>query len=316
MRSGFQYTLETTKREIKMTEVRDILVDLGYENIHDHGKDYRMRPIYRESNNSTSLQVNKKNGYFTDYSAGIKGSLTDLIKITLKFDYVQAKQWISKKNINLTKPDTDNRPEIRQSKIFPMENLEEINPIHDYWVERGVSQETMETFCGGIVTEGRMKGRYVFPIFNASREIIGFTGRDITDKSKIKWKHLGNKSFWKYPLQVNYKVLKEANRVILVESVGDMLALWEAGLKNTMVTFGLDVSLEILNQLLRMDLDKITISFNNDENNNDRGNIAAFKARKKLLKYFDPNQVEIKLPVGYNDFGEMPKEKIESYFNG
>ena len=65
-----------------------------------------------------------------------------------------------------------------------------------------------------------------------------------------------------------------------------------------------------------MDLDKITISFNNDENNNDRGNIAAFKARKKLLKYFDPNQVEIKLPVGYNDFGEMPKEKIESYFNG
>ena len=95
-----------------------------------------------------------------------------------------------------------------------------------------------------------------------------------------------------------------------------MLALWEAGLKNTMVTFGLDVSLEILNQLLRMDLDKITISFNNDENNNDRGNIAAFKARKKLLKYFDSNQVEIKLPVGYNDFGEMSKEKIESYFNG
>ena len=64
-----------------MSSVRDILFYLGYENIRDHGKDYRMRPIYRESNNSTSLQVNKKNGYFNDYSAGIRGSLTDLIKI-------------------------------------------------------------------------------------------------------------------------------------------------------------------------------------------------------------------------------------------
>lgn len=297
-----------------MSSVRDILVDLGYENIRDHGKDYRMRPIYRESNNSTSLQVNKKNGYFNDYSAGIRGSLTDLIKITLRLDYRQAQQWISKKQITLSKPETGNRPEIRQSKIFPVDNLKEIKPIHKYWTERGISQETVSRFKGGIVTEGKMKGRYVFPVFNSSRDIIGFTGRDVTGKSKIKWKHLGNKASWKYPLQENYKIIKEANKVILIESIGDMLALWESGIKYAIVTFGLEIGLEILNQLLRMDVDKITISFNNDANNNNRGNIAAEKAKRRLLKYFDPNQVEIRLPSGYNDFGEMPINKIKTFF--
>lgn len=297
-----------------MSSIKDILVDLGYENIRDHGKEYRMRPIYRESSNSTSLQVNKKNGYFTDYSANIKGSLTDLIKITLRVDFSKAKKWISQKNVNIEKSETDDRPEIRQSRSFDMENLEDIKPIHDYWINRGISQETLETFNGGVVEVGKMKGRYVFPIFDSSKQIIGFTGRDITGKSKIKWKHLGNKSCWKYPLQANYRIIKEANEVILVESVGDMLALWQAGIKNTIVTFGLEISLEILNQLLRMDTDTITISFNNDENNNNRGNVAAYKGRKKLHKYFDDGQVEIKLPSGYNDFGEMPAEAIKSTF--
>jgi DNA primase len=109
-------------------------------------------------------------------------------------------------------------------------------------------------------------------------------------------------------------MIREINKVILVESIGDMLALWEAGVKNSIVTFGLEISLEILNQLLRMDVDKITISFNNDEGNNDRGNIAAYKGRKKLLKYFDSKQVEIKLPSGYNDFGEMPANEIKTFF--
>ncbi len=222
---------------------------------------------------------------------------------------------ISQKNINLEKPETEQRPEIRQSRSFDIENLKEIKPIHDYWVNRGISRETLEIFKGGIVSEGKMKGRYVFPIFDSSKQIIGFTGRDIAGESKIKWKHLGNKSHWKYPLQINYRIISEMSKVILVESIGDMLALWQAGIKNTIVTFGLEISLEILNQLLRMDTDMITISFNNDENNNDRGNIAAYKGRKKLYKYFDPEQVEIKLPVGYNDFGEMPTEAIKNIFN-
>ena len=58
--------------------------------------------------------------------------------------------------------------------------------------------------------------------------------------------------------------------------------------------------------------EKIIISFNNDEQNNSAGNLAAQKARKKLLKFFDPEQIKIQLP-SKNDFGEMSKKEINEW---
>ena len=83
-----------------------------------------------------------------------------------------------------------------------------------------------------------------------------------------------------------------------------MLSLWDIGVKETLVTFGLDISLSVLNFLIRMDPDRILISFNNDSKNNDAGNIAAQKAEKKLLNWFDRKQVEIQLPPE-GDFNDM-----------
>ena len=139
-----------------------------------------------------------------------------------------------------------------------------------------------------------MKNRYVFPIFNDKHEILGFSGRDISNKSKIKWKHLGNKSNWCYPSFINLNNLKESKEVYLIESIGDCLKLWDAGIKTAIVTFGLDVSVSILNLLLKIDPNKIYISFNNDSNKNNAGNLAADKTYRKLLRYFDKNQIKIK----------------------
>ena len=87
--------------------------------------------------------------------------------------------------------------------------------------------------------------------------------------------------------------------------------MWEADVKCVIVTFGLDVSVPIINYLLKIDIDEICISFNNDEGNNHAGNLAAEKAKKKLLKYFDIPQVRIALP-SKKDFGEMnPSEILE-----
>ncbi len=93
-----------------------------------------------------------------------------------------------------------------------------------------------------------------------------------------------------------------------------MLSLWDSGIKNVVVTFGLDVSVSIINFLLRYDIDKIHISFNNDQEGNSAGNMAAEKAKKKLLKYFDFGQVLISLPIK-NDFGDMTKEEILEWKN-
>ena len=139
---------------------------------------------------------------------------------------------------------------------------------HSYWINRGVSQETLNLFLGGVADNGKMKNRYVFPIFNAKNNIIGFSGRDITNLSKIKWKHIGEKTEFVYPLFVNSEIIQQQKEIILVESIGDMLSLWQAGVKNTLVTFGTSLSLAILNYSLKLDPKKIYISLNNDSNKN------------------------------------------------
>ena len=95
------------------------------------------------------------------------------------------------------------------------------------------------------MTAGKLKDRYVFPVFDKMDRLIGAAGRDLNNSSPIKWKLIGEKSFWVYPFKYNNEYIKKEKSVFLVESIGDMLALWEAGIKYTLVLFGLTVSSKI-----------------------------------------------------------------------
>ena len=304
-----------------MSEIKDVLQEIGYSNITDGGKYYRMRPIYRDSTNNSSLSAHKETGNFRDFSSNQRGSFNDLVKLTLNLKSPEdAKRWVRNKGVSITEAKSD-KPEIKHPKTYSRDFLDKLPPDHSYWVDRGIDLNVIQEFQGGTCDSGKMKGRYVFPIFNSLQEIIGFSGRDIlpnnpnSDFVRPKWKHIGDKSKWKYPIHLNLKILQERKRVILVESVGDMLALWNAGIKNTIITFGVDVSTEILNCLLKLDMDKITISLNNDYDNNNVGNKAAQKIKNKLLKYFDAHQVKIMLPTK-NDFGDMTKSEITDWAYG
>ena len=66
--------------------------------------------------------------------------------------------------------------------------------------------------------------------------------------------------------------------VILVESIGDALALYEQGIKNVLVMFGLSVNTNIINYLNSKRIDRIFISTNNDRSSpENRGLVAAIK---------------------------------------
>lgn len=292
-------------------EIKEVLTQIGYT-LHDSGKEYRARPIYRDSDNETVLCINKTTGQWIDFKEQISGSFEDLIKISLNLKTKEeAKTWISDR-YGLTISRKQERPLIKGQRIFPKEFLSKLIQNDAYWIKRGVSSETLRTFGGGVAESGKMANRYVFPIFNSKGEVIGLSGRDLLnakESKRPKWKHLGDKCEWKYPLKVNYEIIKQKNEVVLVESIGDMLSLWDAGVKNMIVTFGLDISIPTLNLLIKLDPDKIRLSFNNDSGNNFAGNIAATKAHKKLSKYFSPSQIEIRLP-SKKDFGEMTKEEI------
>ena len=129
------------------------------------------------------------------------------------------------------------------------------------------------------------------------------------ESKRPKWKHIGDKSQWKYPMQVNNKIIRQSKEVIVVESIGDMLALWDAGIHNTAVAFGLQVGLGLLNYFIRVDVDKIILALNNDASNNNAGNEAAQKNLNRLTRYFDHDQIQIALPE-QGDFGDMSLEQI------
>ena len=289
--------------------VFQVLTDLGYK-LKDHGKEYRARPLYRDSDNDTVLKIEKSSGNWFDFKQNISGDLNSLVKLTLKLDGVdEAKQWLKNKNFISQIQTNVEKPLIKSTKNFDISILDRLKGCHDYWINRNITQETISQFKGGLAQAGKMKNRYVFPIFNLKNNIIGFSGRDVTNMSKIKWKHLGEKSDFLYPLFLNHSILQEQREVILVESVGDMLNLWQSDIKNVLVTFGTSLSLPILNHMLKLDIKKIYISLNNDSNKNMAGNIGADKIHARLKRYFDQRQLKISLPIK-KDFGEMTREEI------
>lgn len=296
-----------------MTSVKDILLDLGYSNIIENPKEYRMRPIYRESDNNTVLAVKKDSGRFIDFSRGITGSLEDLIRLSLNLkDPEEVKKWVSQRNISIEKKE-EKKPKIIERKTFDKEMLLKLKKDHSYWINRNIPEEIVSSFEGGIASSGKMNGRYVFPIFNNKDQIVGFSGRDILNREDHpKWKHIGVKSTWVFPAKKSLKKIKDSKEVFIVESIGDCLALFNADITNVLVSFGLDISTSIINFLLKLDVNKIRISFNNDCDKNSAGNEAAEKAYNKLTKFFDSNQVAINLP-DKKDFGEMTTEEIKEW---
>ena len=294
--------------------VYQILIDLGYK-LKDCGKEYRTRPLYRDSDNDTVLKIYKDTGHWFDFKENISGDFSSLVGMTLKLeDPSKAKEWLKDKNFTFHQPKEVSKPLLKSTKKFDLDLLSNLENNHSYWNKRGINNETLSQFKGGVGKAGKMKNRYVFPIFDIKNNIIGFSGRDIANLSKIKWKHLGEKNDFVYPLFLNSQDIETQKEVILVESIGDMLSLYQAGIKNTLVTFGTSLSLGILNYLLKIDVKKIYISLNNDSNKNNAGNIGAEKTHSRLKRYFDDKQLKIALPTK-KDFGEMNKEEILQWKN-
>ncbi len=295
-------------------EVHEILQRLGYTKIKDTGPVYRTKPLYRDSGNETILCVFKDTGNFIDHGRDMRGSLAELVRLTLRLESIQeAKKWLGDDSPDFSK--YKKKPVfIDQNKIFDDENLEHMIKDHSYWEGRGISKETVSLFLGGVddgVEGGKFNNRYVFPIIDhVTEEIIGLSGRKLESNSKRpKWIHHGAKSKWLYPLFINEDLLKEKKEIFLVESIGDMLSLWDAGIKNVITLFGINISDAVLFYLIKLSPQRIFISLNNDGDSSKAGNRGAYKILKDLNYYFKERDCRIALPPK-NDFNEMSKGEI------
>jgi DNA primase len=295
-------------------QIKTVLENLGYK-LSDKGREWRAKPLYRDSDNDTSLSIRKDSGFWIDFAKNYSGGIESLVERTLKKPKGFGETWLKKEGFLKSEKTEDQKREelpLSYERFFDKSLLEKLSPNYNYWIKRGVSKKTLEEFGGGLCSTGKMNGRYVFPIFDQDKNIKGFAGRSIYENNDIKWKLIGRRSEWSYPLFLTRNHIEEERSCIIVESIGDGLSLWDAGVKNFIISFGVNSFEHLYYPLIALDPEKIIISFNDDYKNgksSGSGNYAAKNFQRSLLSFFNKDQVIIKLPTK-NDFGEMTKEEI------
>lgn len=288
--------------------VKDVLESIGYK-VQPFNNYWRMSALYRKSN-SLSLSVHKETGWFQDFVTGQNGPLQNLVALTLGIGKEEAlkklKVWGEGFSIKNSEKET-----LKQEESFDKSFIDDLLPSYAFYRNRGISESTLKRFGGGVKTSGKLNNRFVFPIYDENSQLVGIAGRDLFEKSeRPKWKIIGRGTNFIYPFHITGQEIEKTGQVVLVESIGDGLALYEAGIKNFLVLFGTNISKKVILYLIRQNVQSIIIATNNDEKAvKNWGMDAASKIHKTLLKYFDGSKIEIRLPLK-NDFGEMSKEEI------
>ncbi len=302
-------------------EIYDILTSLGYT-LQDRGSYWQTNAVFRDGDNKTALQIYKDTGVWRDYVNDTPPlKFERLVYQSLGEDKDKLKNILKNKDFSsLDSSFSRTQNKLTMEKTYSEESLKKLLPHYRFYNDKGISSGVLKDLKGGLATQGQLYQRFVFPIYNDLNQIHGFSGRDMLNKDdRPKWKHVGRKSSWVYPLYVPKKKgsylnqCLEAENIILVESIGDLLALLESGYTNVLVTFGLDVSPAIITALVQLNPSRITLSFNNDYlSSENRGLHAAFKNYFKLMSYFDADKLSICLPLS-NDFGDMAKDSFEKW---
>lgn len=175
---------------------------------------------------------------------------------------------------------------------------------YDFFLKRGISKETLDTYGAGLSQFGAMYGRVCFPI-REKGVLKGITGRDVLNRDlAAKWKIKGKKSEFVYPF-FEPDIFPKTKQIILCESVGDSISLWNDGIKQNLVTFGTGISPKIISFILSQNPDKIFVSMNNDlDKPENRGQIGAAKIINKLSQFFSSDRL-INAPPFNGDFGDQ-----------
>ena len=305
-------------------EIKEVLLELGFK-LRDGGAYWQTNALWRNGDNFTAIQIYKDSGVWRDYVENtaflpFQALVEKTLGTTDKKILARYIEPSGGAKLASTFEKEGQKVKIQMDEIYSLEYLSKLLPHFKFYNDKEISNSTLKLYKGGLATAGKLNGRFVFPVFdeNDSSQIIGFTGRHLRWNSESefpKWKHVGRKSNWLYPICIAddtgafpfLERTQERREIIIIESIGDSLALTENDFLNHLVVGGLDLSSKQIAFLLSYEVDQIIIATNNDKSN--VGLHAAIKIFIKLLNYFDINKLRINLPTG-NDFGDMQQEGV------
>jgi hypothetical protein len=301
-------------------KIKESLIQLGYK-LADRGSYWQTNAVFRNGDNKTAIQIYKNTGVWKDHvQDSIFSPFKRLVEITLGTnDPKSVKQYIEEDDLGANYNKLTFSEKLEMEEIYPDNCLERLLPHYKFYNDKGISSDTLKSLKSGYATSGKLNNRFVFPIYNEYGQIHGFSGRDMNSSGdRPKWKHVGRKKSWIYPLYASEETkiaINDSGEVIFVESIGDLLNLNEHGYKNVLVTFGLDIPTKLICATLSLNVNRLIISLNNDsQSERNRGLESSIKNYLKLLNYYDPDKICICLPTA-KDFGDMSDEHFNKWQN-
>lgn len=280
-------------------KIEQFLKENGFTEPRISGDFIRTNAIWR-GGKGHSVSINKRTGFWKDFVSGSSGNFAELMRLCGskgKLSDIQVEEKILESN------------HIKY-QTFSKDILIKLKKEYHFYTKRGISAKTLEEFNAGVAQTGDLYNRIVFPIFNHCNQIIGCAGRKLEDKSeRPKWQFMGKRDNWIFPCTISEFYLKAKGEIILVESIGDALALWDVGIQNVLCTFGLHPSKTLIAYLIRLNPDRIIISLNNDM----RGRGAILKAKKRLKKHFLDSKIKTMLPPKKDWADSSRDERVDRY---
>ena len=194
--------------------------------------------------------------------------------------------------------------------------------VINYFSKKNISHELVEK--SGLIIKrkskngyyDRFRNRIIFPIFDISKQVLGFGGR-VMDDSLPKYLNspetsVYNKSRSLYGLHIAKEHCRASETVYIVEGYFDLLALHQHGILNSVATLGTSLTQEHV-QLLRGFVGKnggFVLVYDSDA--------AGIKAAERSIKVFDKgyaNAQILVLPEGYDPDSYLFKFGYESFMN-
>ena len=231
---------------------------------------------------------------------------------------------------------------------FYTDNLKKNNKAQEYLKNRGLTGETAKTFRVGVASESwdeltaflmgkgfntkdlersglvirnekkgsyydRFRDRIMFPIFNHSGKVVGFSGRILPGGDELMGKYINSPET---PIFSKSKVLfgfyqarsfvRESNQVLVVEGQMDVLMAHQGGYKAVVATSGTALTDSHLLALSRL-TDRVVFNFDSDE----AGQRAAERALDMTLRS-DLSVYLLRLEK-YKDIAELVQAEPQNF---
>lgn len=301
-----------------MEKAKAILERLGIK-VNYQGQDYvAVSTEFRGGDNAMGLLC--YDGNLWDQIESKRYSWPEFVAVYRRTSLKDAEKWLAGMEVESGTQEEEKEDRIEQPKYLNEEDYSNTVKSYKFFLDRGISDETLTYYGAALSNGGALYGRILFKIRDEKGKLIGVAGRDALNRTQKfenfpKWLNKGQKSKWVYPtFQKNIEAIKKTGQIVIVESIGDMLGLADFGIHQILCNFGLSLSPSRLTHCIRFNPNKLFVSLNEDagpEKKQNWGQKAADKVSKKLSGFFSSEKIVNAPPIdGRGDFGEMSKDEI------